>query len=181
MTVTFRTGVWLLLAMLIGMPAFAEPAGHRGNDPRIERAFLAAVRDALPDIETRAHLEVASWNGRLLLAGQVPDAALRARLLLIARETQLVMSVHDALTVGPSANPGTRFGDALLGMKVKTRLLLAADIPATEVRVVVEERVVYLMGLLAADDAERVVATVQRSTGIRKIVTVFDAPVPGGR
>lgn len=180
MTARLRTAGCLLLALFTISSAFGEPAGHRGNDPRIERAFLAAVRDSLPDINTRAHLEIASWNGRLLLAGQVPDAPLRARLLQIARETPLVVSVHDALTVGPPSNPGTRFGDAMLGMKVKTRLLLGADIPATEVRVVVEERVVYLMGLLAPGDAARIVAAVQRSSGIRKIVTVFDAPSANG-
>ena len=46
--------------------------------------------------------------------------------------------------------------------------------PAGKVKVVTENGVVYLMGKITRADGELVVAEVQKSFGVQKIVKVFD-------
>ena len=67
-----------------------------------------------------------------------------------------------------------RTNDTYLSGKVKTRLLVAAEVPAGKVKVVTENGVVYLMGKVSRSDGELVVAEVQKSFGVQKIVKVFD-------
>lgn len=67
-----------------------------------------------------------------------------------------------------------RTNDSYLSGKVKARLLVAAEVPAGKVKVVTENGVVYLMGKISRSDGELVVAEVQKSFGVQKIVKVFD-------
>jgi osmotically-inducible protein OsmY len=67
-----------------------------------------------------------------------------------------------------------RTNDGYLSGKVKARLLVAAEVPAGKVKVVTENGVVYLMGKISRSDGELVVAEVQKSFGVQKIVKVFD-------
>ena len=67
-----------------------------------------------------------------------------------------------------------RTNDRYLSVKVKSRLLVAFGVPAGKVKVVTENGVVYLMGKITRADGELVVAEVQKSFGVQKIVKVFD-------
>ena len=67
-----------------------------------------------------------------------------------------------------------RTNDSYLSGKVKARLLVAAEVPAGKVKVVTENGIVYLMGKISRSDGELVVAEVQKSFGVQKIVKVFD-------
>ena len=51
---------------------------------------------------------------------------------------------------------------------------MASGVPAGKVKVVTENGVVYLMGKITLSDSELVVAEVQKSFGVQKIVKVFD-------
>jgi osmotically-inducible protein OsmY len=67
-----------------------------------------------------------------------------------------------------------RTNDRYLSAKVKSRLLVASGVPAGKVKVVTENGIVYLMGKITRADGELVVAEVQKSFGVQKIVKVFD-------
>ena len=68
---------------------------------------------------------------------------------------------------------GTR-NDAWITSKVKTRLAFNGDAPASRTKVVTENGVVYLFGLLTREEADAVVAQVQKVYGVQKIVKIIE-------
>ena len=67
-----------------------------------------------------------------------------------------------------------RSNDALLTANIKTRMLSYNDVPASKVKVLTENGVVYLLGILSRAEASRATAVVQEVNGVQKIVRLFE-------
>ena len=119
---------------------------------------------------------VTVYDGLVLLLGEVAsDKAAgkgnrSCRIALQSRPGQSLQLHHRAR---PNLSP-CHTNDRYLSAKVKSRLLVASGVPAGKVKVVTENGVVYLMGKITRADGELVVAEVQKSFGVQKIVKVFD-------
>ena len=91
-------------------------AGAQLDDTTIETKLLTTVAGRYGDT---VHFNVTSYNGMVLLTGEVPDAAVRADIYALARGTDRVRSVHDELVVGPNTDLGARTNDSYVTSKVK--------------------------------------------------------------
>jgi osmotically-inducible protein OsmY len=146
-------------------------AGAQLDDTTIETRLATEIASRFGD---RAHVNVTSYNGVLLLTGEVPDDKARADVVAMTRATPKVRAVHDELVVGPTTDLGSRTNDSYITSKVKTRFLEAKTFSATHVKVVTERGVVYLMGLVKraeADEAAKIAAT---TSGVLRVVRVFE-------
>ena len=142
------------------------------EDANIERKAsnkLATASGAL----AASHLVVVSFNGNVLLAGQVSNQSLSTQAENIVRSVEHVRHVYNALEISGNSSALARTNDAWLTAKVKSRLLVDGNTPASRTKVVTEDGVVYLMGLLTHKEASEVVAQVQQVGGVQKIVKVI--------
>ena len=123
-----------------------------------------------------AHLVVTVYDGLVLLLGEVASARLQEKATEVAESLYKVDpdKVYNYITVQGPISHLARANDRYLSAKVKSRLLVASGVPAGKVKVVTENGVVYLMGKITLSDSELVVAEVQKSFGVQKIVKVFD-------
>ncbi len=147
--------------------------GTRIDDQSIELKAEVNLKESDPALAS-ANINVVSYNGVVLLAGQVPSEGLRRQAAEIVGRIQNVRAVHNELTVGPSISWIARGNDTWLSSKVRSRLIFTDGVDAGPVKIVTEDRTVFLMGLISRSEADRVVATVQKTSGIRKIVRVFE-------
>lgn len=143
------------------------------DDVMLEDIVAADIRRADPGFKS-AHLVVVSYNGLLLLAGQVGSDALRAKAATLARNIPKVRSVHNALTVGGPISYVARANDSWLTGKVKTRLFASRTTSARKLKVVTENGVVYLLGILQRNEAETAAAAARQVYGVQQIVKVFE-------
>jgi osmotically-inducible protein OsmY len=67
-----------------------------------------------------------------------------------------------------------RTSDALVTGKVKTKLFTVDDLDATRVKVVTENGVVYLMGIMNRADADRAAVAASYVGGVDKVVKLFE-------
>ena len=147
-------------------------AGAQLDDQTIETKILTTVASRYGDT---VHFNVTSYNGIVLLTGEVPDAAVRADIYALARGTERVRSVHDELLVGPSTDLPARTSDSYVTSKVKTRFVEASDkFSATQVKVVTERSVVYLMGLVSRVEADAAAQIASTTTGVARVVKLFE-------
>ena len=123
-----------------------------------------------------AHLVTTVYDGLVLLLGEVPSAALKEKATEVTESLYKVDpdKVYNYLTVGGPISLLARTNDSYLSGKVKTRLMTARDVPASKVKVVTQNGVVYLLGKITPNDAELVVAETRKTFGVQKIVKVFD-------
>lgn len=143
------------------------------DDQSIETTATVNIRKTDPQLE-EAHVVVTSYNGIVLLSGQVPSEELRNTAAQTAALVKNVKQVRNELTVGDNANFAARSADTLLTTKIKTKLLTAANIKDSRVKVVTENGTVFLMGLVSRAEGEIAANVVQNTDGVQKVVLLFE-------
>ena len=143
------------------------------EDGNIERKVSVNLARASEELD-QSRIVVVSFNGNVLLAGQVASEDLKAQAGNIAGKVRHVRHVHNELQVVGSNSFLARTNDTWLTSKVKSRLLINGEAPGWRTKVVTENGVVYLMGLLTHDEADAVVEQVQKVYGVQKIVKIIE-------
>ena len=148
--------------------------GSTIDDQLIETKVAVNVNKADTAIESEGRIVATSYNGVVLLAGQVPRGDLIARAGEAAKQVQRVKVVHNELTAGPRLSLLARNQDGLITANLKPRLLTDGTIPGSRIKVVTEAGVVYLMGLVTHHEADLAVQQAQQIGGVQRIVKLFE-------
>jgi osmotically-inducible protein OsmY len=120
------------------------------------------------------HVNVTSYNGIVLLTGEVPADSAKADIEQMVRTTPKVRAVQDELVVGPVTDLSSRSNDTLITSKVKTRFVEAAKFQINHVKVVTEHGVVYLMGVVRRDEGDAAAEIARTTSGVQRVVKVFE-------
>lgn len=170
----------LLVALLLGAGCAAlssdpntRTPGNVLDDQIIEGMVKREIWKSDPEFNS-ANLVVVSYNGVLLLTGQVGSDALRAKAEDVAKGLEKVSRVHNELEVGTPTSMVARANDGWLTTKVKARMVADSEVSASKIKVVTENGVVYLLGILSREEADRAVEVVASVYGVQKIVKVFE-------
>jgi osmotically-inducible protein OsmY len=123
---------------------------------------------------TEGHVNITSYNRRVLLTGEVRDEAMRTAVLNEVRAIDGVANVIDEMVVAPPASYTSRSNDALLTTRSKGKLVEAKDISAISFKVVTERATVYLMGRVTQKEGEIASEAVRSVPGVQKVVKVFE-------
>ncbi|GEK71694.1 MULTISPECIES: BON domain-containing protein [Halomonas] len=121
-----------------------------------------------------ARINVDSYNGVVLLTGQVPSQELKNMAERIAGEVRNVRRVHNQLSVAANLPTSQRLTDTWLKTRIRTALVANEAIDSSKLRIVTENDSVFLMGIVRRQEAERIVAAVRNVGGMQRIVKVFD-------
>lgn len=125
-------------------------------------------------IADSANIRLHSYNRSVLLTGQVPDQQSKQLATKIAQQIRQVKRVHNELEIGPAIGFGQRSKDRLLASRVRTRLLTADKVQSSRIEVITSNGSVYLMGLVTRDESQRAIEAAKLSSGIVRIVKVFE-------
>ncbi|WP_132607688.1 BON domain-containing protein, partial [Pseudomonas aeruginosa] len=114
------------------------------------------------------------YNGIVLIAGQTPRADLKSKAEQAARTVQKVKNVHNELQVTSPSSLLARNNDAWITTKLKTQMLSDPNVPSSRIKVVTENGIVYMMGLVNQQEAAQAVRVAQGVDGVQKIVKLFE-------
>ena len=146
------------------------------DDQNLELSIIDSInRDK--ELALKNHVEVVVYNGVVLLIGRTSTAELSARAEQVAMGYQGVRRVVNETEVGPRIDVGDTTSDKVLSTRVKTGLADIVGIKGfdpTRVNVTTEAGVVYLMGLVTQEEAERVVEIARATPGVQRVVRVFE-------
>ena len=150
--------------------------GTQVDDESIELKSSNRVSEVMGD---RGRVSVTSYNRLVLITGEVPTEADKAKVEQAVDRVDNVRSVVNELAVGPPSSIGTRSSDTLITSKVKASLVDAKDVQANAVKVVTERGIVYLMGVVSEREAKRASDIARGVGGVMKVVRVFDVVSEG--
>ena len=145
--------------------------GTQVDDEGIE---LKIAQQANAQHGDRIHLNITSYNGIVLLTGEVPDQGVWASLGNLAKTTEKVRAVQNELVVAPNADLSARSNDTYITSKVKTRMIEANKFPPNVVKVVTERGVVYLMGIVSRPEGNAAGEIAATTSDVVRVVKVFD-------
>ena len=129
-----------------------------------------------PELKDQSHISATSYNQIVLLTGQTPTQAMRDRVEAKIAGIERVRHVYNELSIAAPNSLSARSSDTVLTAKVKAKLIAAKDIDGTKVKVVTENGVVYLMGLLAGSNADQAASAASTVGGVQKVVKLFESP-----
>jgi osmotically-inducible protein OsmY len=144
--------------------------GAQTEDREIQVKAISQINDALGD---GSHVNVAVFNRRVLLTGEVPDEASKQKAATIVRGINNVHALVNELTIGQPIDFSARTNDTYLEGRVKTALIAEKDLSANNFKVVAEGGAVYLMGLVTPDEGAQGANVASRVPGVSQVVKVF--------
>jgi osmotically-inducible protein OsmY len=171
------SGCTTILSETTSKPIESDPGsrtfGALIDDQSIETTATVNIRKADPNLDL-AHLTVTSYNGIVLLTGQVINADLRTLAAKTAASVKNVRQVRNELEIGANSSFTARSTDTLLTTKVKSKLLARNDIKDSRVKVVTENGIVFLMGLVTHAEGDIASQVTQDTSGVQKVVRLFE-------
>jgi len=120
------------------------------------------------------HVNVTSYNRMVLLTGEVPDAATKATIERIVRAVENVRGVYNEVAIAGVSSYAVRSNDSVITSKVKARFVDAGKFHALHVKVVTENSIVYLLGLVKKQEAQDATEIARTTSGVQKVVRLFE-------
>jgi osmotically-inducible protein OsmY len=137
------------------------------------------ARDAFfknPDLSDRSQLKVTSYNHTALITGQAETAQVADRFARVVAQLPKVKQVYNEAEIGPEIGIGQLGKDAILTSRAKLAIqsIKLPGFDALRVKVVTENGVVYLMGLVTPEEADATAEKVRRIPGVQRVVKIFE-------
>ncbi len=144
--------------------------GTIAEDQGIELKASSRIDDKLRS----AHINTTSYNRLLLLTGEVPNAAAREDAERIARGVENVRGVYNELQVSGNSSLTVRSNDSFITSEVKTRFVDGQKFNPVHVKVVTENRTVFLLGLVKRAEGDAASEVARTTAGVQKVVRLFE-------
>ena len=158
-------------------------AGAMANDRRTSGAYVDdetiewKIIDVLyqdEQIDAQTHLNATSYNGIVLLTGERPNQEMRVKVNEKIRGVQGVRQLHDETSIAAPSSMMSRSGDTWITSKVKTAMVTDDTDMGARTKVVTDKGVVYLMGIVSPQEADKLTELARRVGGVQKVVKVFE-------
>jgi osmotically-inducible protein OsmY len=145
--------------------------GAQTEDTEIELRGGARMPDA---IKGSRGVSITSYNRRVLLTGQVPDATAKADAEAAMKQVPGVREVFNELETASRVTFSTTANDTAITARVKAGFVEQKVLSANAVKVVTENGVVYLMGLVTQREGPAYATVASRVPGVRRVITLFE-------
>lgn len=175
----FTTSCTTILVETTGEQGISEDptqrtAGARVEDQSIETKVIVNMKSQEPEFK-KAHFNVISHNGVVLIVGQVASNALKNKASEIASQaSSKIKRIHNELEVVGKTSLLARSNDAWIATKVRTLMLADSDVPSKQVRVIAENGAIYLMGIIDQNSGDNAARLARNVSGVTRVVKVFE-------
>ncbi len=120
------------------------------------------------------HINVTSYNRMVLLSGEAPTETIKADIEKLMMGVDNVRKIFNEITIAGNTSLASRSNDALLTSKVKTRFLTERKFQINHVKIVTENEVVYLLGVVTRQEGDSAGQIASSTSGVKKVVKVFE-------
>ena len=121
-----------------------------------------------------AHINVTSFNQKVLLTGEVKDADIKGQAGAFVKAMKNARSVFNELVVGPNSTFTARANDSYLESKIKTQMIFTDKLPSNSMTIIAEGSSVYLMGILTQNEAAIAKKLTSNVDGVKDVYAYFD-------
>ncbi|MBU3640058.1 BON domain-containing protein [Polynucleobacter sp. Fuers-14] len=145
--------------------------GVQATDKGIELEAENALAKRFGD---NAHINVTSFNQKVLITGEVKDADIKGEAGAYVKAMKNARSVFNELVIGPNSSYTSRANDSYLESKIKTQMIFTDKLPSNSMAIVAEGSNVYLMGILTQNEADIAKKVASNINGVKEVFVYFD-------
>jgi osmotically-inducible protein OsmY len=121
-----------------------------------------------------AHINVTSFNQKVLLTGEVKDAGIKGEAGAYVKAMKNARTVYNELIIGPNSSFTARANDSYLESKIKTQMIFTEKLPSNSMAIVAEGSSVYLLGILTQGEADLAKKIASNTNGVKDVYVYFD-------
>lgn len=121
-----------------------------------------------------AHINVTSFNQKVLLTGEVKDADIKGEAGAYVKAMKNARSVFNELVIGPNSSYTSRANDSYLESKLKTQMIFTDQLPSNSMTIVAEGSSIYLLGILTQGEADLAKKIASNTNGVKDVYAYFD-------
>ena len=185
-TLTIRLFAAILLTSLLsgcgvlavgGVVAGASVMADRRSPAvqAIDKGIGLEVENALEKkFGDSAHINVTSFNQKVLLTGEAKDASIKEQAGAYAKANKNVRSVFNELIIGPNSTYTVRANDSYLESKIKAQMIFTDKLPSNSMVIIAEGSSIYLMGILTQHEAGVAKKIASNVNGVKDVYAYFD-------
>ena len=144
------------------------------NQDHNARVYAQQRIDKDPMLKGHSHISVAVFNNIALLVGQAQTPEIRDRAYQIVSKTPNVKRIYNEITIAGPTSTMQRANDSWITTKVRTAMLGKSGLHSSNLKVVTENGVVYLMGNVSRQQAALATSVARRILRVTKVVKVFE-------
>ena len=122
----------------------------------------------------KVHINVTSYNRMVLLTGEAPSEDIKTDIGKLVMGVDNVRRIFNEIAVAGHTSLASRSNDTLLTSKVKARFLAERKFQINHVKIVTENEVVYLLGVVTRQEADNAAQIASSTSGVKKVVKVFE-------
>ena len=145
--------------------------GVQAIDNGIEMQANAALSKKFGD---NAHINVTSFNQKVLLTGEAKDADIKGEAGAYVKAMKNARTVFNEIVIGPNSTYTARANDSYLESKIKTQMIFTDKLPSNSMSIVAEGTSVYLMGILTQNEADLAKKVASNTNGVKDVYVYFD-------
>jgi osmotically-inducible protein OsmY len=127
-----------------------------------------------PDLNKHARITVAAFNLNVLMVGQAPTEELRDRAYQIVNAVPGIKRIYNEVTIQPPISKITQANDSWITTKVKTAMVAEKGLNSNQFKVITENSVVYLMGIVTKKQADIATDIARNAEGVKRVVRLFE-------
>ena len=122
----------------------------------------------------KGHVNVTSFNRKVLLTGEVQSEAMKQAVGNAIAQIENVESVVNELAIAAPASFTSRSNDTLITGKVAASFIDDKQLFSQSLKTVTERGTVYLMGRVTEQEGDRAARVASGVSGVQRVVKVFD-------
>jgi len=176
----------LCFPLLTGCPMYSVSTASGSNsyiseDRRTSGIFiedegieLKASRRIHQQFGNSVHINVTSYNRIVLLTGEAPTEAVKTNIERLVMGVENVRRIHNEIAIAANTALSSRSSDTLLTSKVKARFLAERKFQINHVKIVTENGIVYLLGMVTREEGDNAAQIASLTSGVRKVVKAFE-------
>ncbi len=141
-------------------------------DASLELSLNEKIQSLNLPIDSRVYVK--SFNRHILVLGQTPNEDSIEYISQIISETDGVKKVYNEVSPMTPLTYWQKAKDNWITTKINSNMILSPKMNPWKIHVTTENSVVYLVGIVTAEEEEFAVTTAKKTSGVRKIVKIFD-------
>ncbi|MDC0609270.1 BON domain-containing protein [Vibrio sp.] len=141
------------------------------DDNYIESEITGVVKK--PPYRGKTRIIASSFRGSVILMGQAPDEELLQSLENDVRQIKGVKDVYDQVRIKEPLTTLAIGEDSVITTKVKTKLLTDHELSGVKIKVITEDKEVFLLGYVTHKHADKATEIARNVSGVKKVIRAF--------
>ncbi len=153
-----------------GVPVSEVSIPKRMIDKGIEKTAKVNIYKKFPKLKNDARIEVDSFNGTVLLTGEVPTKESKQEIQYLLSQMPDIKSLYNELKVSRRHSMSYHMQDGYITSQLMSKIVAHPRLRLSHVKIVTETGVVYVMGRLGQQEQQEIVKLANNTSAILEVV-----------